>query len=80
MLLPLLTDEFKGRESPEHLVALGKVVCQHEGRQMLTKLLMRIVVVAIEGRLFERVVHAFHLPVRLRMAGLGQPAVVPAPL
>ena len=40
---------------------------------MLLKLLMRVIVVAIDSGVFEGAIHAFHLPIGLRMVGLGQP-------
>ena len=77
VLLPLLTDEFKGRKSFQRLEALGRIVCHQESRQMLTKLLMGIVVVAIDRRLFEGAVHALHLSICPRMVGFGQPMLDP---
>lgn len=40
---------------------------------MVTKLLLRVVVITIDRRLFKRAVHALHLSVRPGMIGLGQP-------
>ena len=40
---------------------------------MLTKLLMRVVVIAVDGRLFEGAVHPFHLTIRPWVIGFGQP-------
>ncbi len=42
---------------------------------MVTKLLMGIVVVTVDGRIFERAVHALHLTIRPRMFGFGQAVV-----
>src|SRR5687767_13739306 len=39
---------------------------------MLTKLLMRVVVVTVNCRLFESAIHALHLTVRPGMIGLSQ--------
>ena len=44
---------------------------------MLTKLLMGVVVVAIDRRLLQRAVHALHLPIRPRMIGFGQAMLNP---
>ena len=46
---------------------------------MVAKLLMGIVVVTVDGRSFERAVHALHLTIRPRMFRFG-PAVVNAVL
>ena len=77
MDLPLLTDEFIRRESLQYFQPLGKVVRCQEGRQMLTKLLMRIVVVPIGGRLLQRAIHALDLPIRPGMIGFGQAMLYP---
>lgn len=44
---------------------------------MLPQLLMGVVVVAIDGRLFERAVHPLDLTIRPRMTGIGQPMFNP---
>jgi len=42
---------------------------------MITKLLMGIVVVTVDGRIFERAVHALELTIRPRMFRFGQAVV-----
>ena len=42
---------------------------------MVTKLLMRIVVITIDGRIFDSAVHALNLTIRPRMFGFGQAVV-----
>ncbi len=77
MLLPLLANVFIGRESLQRLQTFGKVVGHQESRQMLPELLMGIVVVTIDRRLFERAVHPLDLTIRPGMIGLGQAMLNP---
>ena len=72
LLLPLLADEFIGCQSFQGLEALGEIVGHQEGCQMVTKLLMSIVVVAIDGGFLERSIHALDLAVRPGMIGFGE--------
>ncbi len=72
MLLPLLADVFIGREYLQRFETLGEVVRHQESRQMVTKLLVSVVVVTIDRRLFERAVHALYLTNCPRMIRFGQ--------
>mgnify|MGYP007061248530 CR=1 FL=1 len=69
---PGLTDELVGRGAFE---TLGEVVGADEVSEMTTEFAVGFVVEAFDGRVFDRAVHPFDLPVSPRMPGLGETVV-----
>src|SRR5262249_42721872 len=69
---PGFTDGFERREPIQSLETLGEVVGVEECLDVLAKLVVAVVVVAPNGRLFESTVHPLDLPVRPRMIWLCQ--------
>src|SRR5262249_29758707 len=67
-----------GQENPiDSNTSLGEVVGVEECLDVLAKLVVAVVVVAPNGRLFESTVHPLDLPVRPRMIWLCQPMLNP---
>src|SRR5262249_16990403 len=64
---PGFTDGFERREPIQSLETLGEVVGVEECLDVLAKLVVAVVVVAPNSRLFESTVHPLDLPVRPRM-------------
>jgi hypothetical protein len=71
--LPAFTDELEGGESTESLESFGKIVSSDEVVEVSSQLVMTVVVIALDGGLLDRSVHAFYLPVGPGMIRLGQP-------
>ena len=69
--LPLLADVLAWGESFQGLETSGEIVGHQEGNQMVTKLLMSIVVVAIDGGFLECSIHALDLAFCPRMVRFG---------
>ncbi len=69
---PCLDDEFVGREPLERLQATAEIVCVDEVEEVAFKLVMAIVVIALDGRFLDGPVHALDLTVRPRMTDLGE--------
>ena len=67
-----MADVLVGRQTSKRLEPLRIVVCHQEGIQMLTQFVVRPVVVALHRGVFERSVHALHLPVRPGVVRFGQ--------
>jgi hypothetical protein len=76
-ICPGFTDGFERREPIQSLETLGEVVGVEECLDVLAKLVVAAVVVAPNGRLFERTVHPLDLTVRPRMIWLCQPMLNP---
>src|SRR5262249_29049193 len=74
---PGFTDGFERREPIQSLETLGEVVGVEECLDVLAKLVVAVVVVAPNSRLFESTVHPLDLPVRPRMIWLCQPMLNP---
>src|SRR5215468_1041594 len=74
---PGFTDGFERREPIQSLETLGEVVGGEECLDVLAKLVVAVVVVAPNSRLFESPVHPLDLPVRPRMIWLCQPMLNP---
>src|SRR5262249_26028943 len=74
---PGFTDGFERREPIQSLETLGEVVGVEECLDVLAKLVVAVVVVATNSRLFESTVHPLDLPVRPRMIWLCQPMLNP---
>jgi hypothetical protein len=62
--LPAFADEFVGRESVERLESFGEVVGSDEVAEVNAQLLVGVVMVALDGGLFDSTVHALDLAVR----------------
>jgi hypothetical protein len=65
-------DELGGREAAQRLEPTGMVVGVHEELQVDAELLMTVVVVAPDGRLFDGAVHPLDLSVGPGVVHLGQ--------
>jgi hypothetical protein len=65
-------DELGGREAAQRLEPTGMVVGVHEELQVDAELLMTVVVVAPDGRLFDGAVHPLDLSV-IRHDAFGAP-------
>jgi hypothetical protein len=74
---PGFTDGFERREPIQSLETLGEVVGVEECLDVLAKLVVAVVVLAPNSRLFESTVHPLDLPVRPRMIWLCQPMLNP---
>src|SRR5271170_202482 len=74
-LLPAFADELVGCEATESLQTFGEVVSGDEVGEVCSELLMVVVVIALNGGLFDGAVHALHLTVGPGMIGLGQSMV-----
>ncbi len=72
VLLPLSTDKFVRRKPAQGLQALGVVVGQQKGLQVLVELVGGLVVEALDGGFFDGAVHALNLAVGPRVRRLGQ--------
>ncbi len=70
---PAFADVFVRCEAPQGFQPLGEVVGRQESGEVLAKLVVAVVVVAADGRFFERSIHAFDLAVGPRVIDLGQP-------
>ena len=70
---PDLADVFVGCEAAQGLEAFGEVVGHEKGMEMLFELAVRLVMVALHRRFFERSVHPLDLTVRPGVIGLGEP-------
>src|SRR3546814_9100855 len=70
-----LADVFVGGEAFECLETLGKVVGGEEVCEVRPQLVVAVVVVAANGGLFDRAVHAFDLAVGPGVVRLGEPVV-----
>src|SRR5205809_7247720 len=69
---PGVADVFIGREPFEDLETASEVVGRHEVGQMRSKLLVIVVVIAIDRRFLEGTVHPLDLPIGPWMIGFGQ--------
>src|SRR5271168_108143 len=74
-ICPCFADEFVGREALEGLESPGEVVGRDEVSKVALKLIMRVVVEALDGGVFDGAVHAFDLTVGPRVLGLGEAMV-----
>src|SRR3546814_1479439 len=72
---PELADVFVGGEAFESLEPLGKVVGGEEVCEVRPQPVVAVVVVAANGGLFDRAVHAFDLTVGPGVVRLGEPMV-----
>jgi len=72
LICPGFADGFVRREPLERLQAVPKVVGLDEVGEVLPKLIMALVVEALDGRVLDGPVHPLDLTVRPRMARLGQ--------
>jgi hypothetical protein len=59
-------------ETSEGLEALGEVIGADEVGEVASKLVVALVIEALDGCLFYPPIHAFHLPVGPWMLGLGE--------
>ena len=75
LLLAALADVLIRGQAFERLEALGEVIGHQEGLQMRFQVVMGLVVILVHRGVFECAVHPFHLAVRPRMVGFGQPMV-----
>src|SRR3546814_3943407 len=75
LLGPELADVVVGGEAYESLEPLGKVVGGEEVCEVRPQPVVAVVVVASNGGLFDRAVHAFDLAVGPGVVRLGEPVV-----
>ena len=73
LLLPAFTDLLVVRQSLESFETLGKVIGREELSEMLLELVVRLIVIALDGCLLDSAIHPLDLPVRPRMLDFGQP-------
>lgn len=73
VIWPCFADGFVGREAAERLQPTSEVVGGDEVGEMLAKQIMRLVIVALDGRFLDGAVHAFDLAVGTWVARFGQP-------
>ncbi len=73
LLLPTPADVLVGRQSSKHLESFGKVISGKGLREMLLELVVRLIVVALNGRILDGAIHPFDLAVSPRMIDFGQP-------
>jgi hypothetical protein len=73
LLLPTPADVLVGHQPPKRLETLGEIICGEKLREMLLELLVRLVVIALDGRLLDSAIHSLDLPVRPRVIDFGQP-------
>src|SRR6516162_535120 len=67
VLCPAFADVLVRREASQGFQPLGKVVSREEGGEMPAKLIVAVVMIAADGGLFQRAVHALDLAVRQGM-------------
>ena len=75
LFCPGPTDELVGCEAFEGFEPLGEVVGGDEIGEMVTQLVVALVVEALDGRVFDRAVHALDLPIGPRVPGLGKAVI-----
>jgi hypothetical protein len=68
---PCLADELVGREPFEGLEPAAEVVSDNEVGEALTKLVMTVVVEALDGRILDSAVHPLDLAIGPWMPGFG---------
>ena len=69
---PRVADAFVGREPSKGLEPLGEIIRFQEGGEVFPELPVGVVVISPDSGVLEGAVHSFDLPVRPRMAGLGE--------
>jgi hypothetical protein len=69
LFLPLLADELIRGQASQGFELFGEIVSHQEGLQVFFELLMRLVVEALHGSIFDGSVHAFYLLVGPRVSG-----------
>jgi len=72
---PAFADVFVRREASERFQPFSEVVGREEIGEVAAKLVVAVVMIAADGRLFQRAVHAFDLAVRPGMLGFCQPVL-----
>jgi len=75
VLCPAFADVLVRREASQGFQPLGKVVSREEGGEMPAKLIVAVVMIAADGGLLQRAVHAFDLAVRPGMLRLCEPVI-----
>ena len=75
LICPALADELVWGQALEGLETAGEVVGIDEVSEMLAQLVVTVVVIAMNGRLFDRAVHALNLAIGPRMPWLGEPVI-----
>ena len=72
---PAFANVFVSREASQGFQALGEVVSGEEGSEMFSELVVAVIMVAADGCLFQRAVHAFDLAIRPGMLRLCEPVI-----
>ena len=72
---PTFADVFVRREPPQGFQPFGEVVGREESGEVLSQLVVAVVMVAPDGGLFQRAVHALDLAVRPGMLRLCEPVI-----
>ena len=72
LFCPDAADVFVRGKACEGLEMTGEVVSGHEVDQVGSELGVAVIVIAVDGRLFDRTVHPLHLPIGPRVIGLCQ--------
>jgi hypothetical protein len=70
---PAFADELVWREALKRLEPASKIVGVYKAAQMSSQLVVAVILVALDGGLFDGPVHSLHLPIGPRMVRLGQP-------
>src|SRR5437763_10002054 len=72
LFCPGIADVLIGREPFEDLETASEVVGRDEVDQVGSELVVAVIVIAVDGRLFDRAVHPLDLPIGPWVMGLGQ--------
>ncbi len=72
LIRPGFADSFVGCEAFQGLEPASEVVCRNEVGEVPAKLVVCVVVEAVDGRFFDGPVHSFDLAVSPRVVGFGQ--------
>ena len=80
LFCPSLADIFIGGEAREGFQSSSKMVRHHEAVQMGFQVVMRSVVIPVDGRFLQGAVHAFDLSIGPGMLRLGHPVFNAVPV
>src|SRR5438046_9759391 len=72
LFCPGTADVFVRGKAFQDLETTGEVVSGDEVDQVGSALVVAVIVIAVDGRLFDRAVHPLDLPIGLWVIGLGQ--------
>ena len=75
LICPYFADVFVWGEALERLQTPGVIVPIDKVREMASEVVVAVVMIALDGCVLDRPVHAFDLPVGPWMVRLGQPVI-----